>query len=661
MAIGALGARHPLLREVILENFMSYSYARVPFKPGVNVICGPNGAGKSSILLAISVALGQSYTERSRKLSDLIRWGEKRARVTLILDNSKKNGRRPAPRFDQEEISLARYIDRGGRYWFEINDRLAKKKDIVRLLSRFGVDPENMLIIMHQDMIGEFIVLSPRDKLWMMEAAIGFESYRKHLLVARKRLEKIVGKERSLKTILNKAKETLDYWKKQYERFKEKRRSALRLRFLQRALAWEQADEQEKVLIEFDKRIKENEQQASIYRREADQITDKLGQVYNELPILKTRRRDLLNEHLKKEREKASSEVRLSYAEETIKDIQNYLRHLEKETDLLSNRSIRIIHESLSKRLKESRQLAPKLEAKIADAKKTSSQLQADLTKLESRIEKLNDEVLDRKVRLAVLHYKIKAQDEDLRKLKTRHQVSLQKFKLLTTKARALGPKALVGMKPEAIADEISLMRGKLSSLADVSDKAETMYENYAKNYNEIAWKAESVATNRRLLLDEINLRTKAWRKVIQGVIKRVDSRYQTILSQIGAIGKVGPVKMEDIENVGIQLFVGFKGAKMMPLTAYTQSGGEKSMATMVFLLALQQYIKSPFRAVDEYDVHMDPTNREMIFRHALRSLAGQEAQYLMITPGRIPVFDKDIHVLTVQASEGGSIIQGVE
>jgi len=62
-----------LIQEMILENFMSYEYARIPLKQGVNVICGPNGAGKSSMLLGISVALGQSYTERSKKLSQLIR------------------------------------------------------------------------------------------------------------------------------------------------------------------------------------------------------------------------------------------------------------------------------------------------------------------------------------------------------------------------------------------------------------------------------------------------------------------------------------------------------------------------------------------------------------------------------------------------------------
>ncbi|MGF3522886.1 MAG: AAA family ATPase, partial [Candidatus Bathyarchaeia archaeon] len=46
-----------LISEVILENFMSYEYARVAFKPGVNLVVGPNGAGKSSLLLAISVGL----------------------------------------------------------------------------------------------------------------------------------------------------------------------------------------------------------------------------------------------------------------------------------------------------------------------------------------------------------------------------------------------------------------------------------------------------------------------------------------------------------------------------------------------------------------------------------------------------------------------------
>ena len=66
-------------------------------------------------------------------------------------------------------------------------------------------------------------------------------------------------------------------------------------------------------------------------------------------------------------------------------------------------------------------------------------------------------------------------------------------------------------------------------------------------------------------------------------------------------------------EKCGLEILVGFKGNKPTPLDAFTQSGGERSIAMMAFLLALQQHITSPFRAIDEFDVHMDPKNRELV------------------------------------------------
>ncbi|MBS7614771.1 AAA family ATPase, partial [Candidatus Bathyarchaeota archaeon] len=171
-----------LIREIILENFMSYEYARIPLRSGVNLICGPNGAGKSSILLGISVALGQSYTERSKKLSDLIRRGKDVGRVTIVLDNSVRNGRRPVFRIKKDQIYLTRVLRRDGKYWFEIDNVHATKADVVSLLSHFGVDPDNMLIIMHQDMAEQFIVTSPQEKLRLVEAAAGLEPYRRNVL-----------------------------------------------------------------------------------------------------------------------------------------------------------------------------------------------------------------------------------------------------------------------------------------------------------------------------------------------------------------------------------------------------------------------------------------------------------------------------------------------
>ena len=155
-----------LIREVILENFMSYEYARIPLKEGVNVVSGPNGSGKSSLLLGICVALGDTYTERSKKLSDLIRWGSDTARVTLNLNNSVgENGYRPVPQYNMDEITLTRNLRIDGKYGFQLNQRNVSKAEVVELLRTYGFDPNNMLIIMHQAMPSRFANINPKERL----------------------------------------------------------------------------------------------------------------------------------------------------------------------------------------------------------------------------------------------------------------------------------------------------------------------------------------------------------------------------------------------------------------------------------------------------------------------------------------------------------------
>jgi len=129
----------------------------------------------------------------------------------------------------------------------------------------------------------------------------------------------------------------------------------------------------------------------------------------------------------------------------------------------------------------------------------------------------------------------------------------------------------------------------------------------------------------------------------------------------VGGNGSVHLVNASDIEAAGVELFIGFKGAAPVPLDAYTQSGGERSVAVVSLLLALQHHVRSPFRAVDEYDVHMDPRNREAVSRFLISVVkASEESQYLMITPGMINFAEEDTHVITVQNVEGKSQVREV-
>jgi chromosome segregation protein len=227
-------------------------------------------------------------------------------------------------------------------------------------------------------------------------------------------------------------------------------------------------------------------------------------------------------------------------------------------------------------------------------------------------------------------------------------------------KAELSGARIAVVKSAGEILDEIRVTDGHLAALADVSEDIERMYESYSKLYLELKEKAQVVAENREKTLEEVKVRMEAWRSVMQSLLERVNLEYQKIMGQTLATGEVRLANGHDIETAGLEIFVGFKGGKPVALDAYTQSGGERTTATMSFLLALQQHVRSPFRAVDEYDIHMDPKNREMIARMLLSIIKDATAQYIVITPSQITFAQEEANIITVQNVEGKSVVREV-
>jgi chromosome segregation protein len=229
-----------------------------------------------------------------------------------------------------------------------------------------------------------------------------------------------------------------------------------------------------------------------------------------------------------------------------------------------------------------------------------------------------------------------------------------------TKKAEQAGVRIAAIKDVGEILDEIRVAEGHLAALSDVSEDVERMYESYSKLYLELKDKAQLVAENREKTLEEVKTRMQSWRTVIHNLLDRVNLEYQKILVQTQAVGEVRLANENDIEGAGLEILVGFKGGKPVPLDSYTQSGGERTTATMSFLLALQQHVRSPFRAVDEYDIHMDPKNRELIAQMLISEVNDSSAQYLIITPSQITFAKEDVNIITVQNIDGKSIIREV-
>ena len=290
------------------------------------LITGVSGSGKSSFLLGICVALGDTYTERSKKLSDLIRWGQERARVTLLLDNStKEDGHRPITRFDNDTIRLTRNLRNDGKYWFEINQRSAQKYEVTDMLNELGFDPSNMLIIMHQSMPTRFAALPPREKLKILEAAVGFESYRSDVIEAKKKLGGILSEESSLTDLLDRARETLGYWREQNERLQIKRQHKIRLTFLQREMAWSRVATIENHF----NRLERDFDNANKELQEAEDETERNGKLVidtkQELNQLQRNWEELVENRVEHERIIGICEYTIQHSKDQLLNLQGFL------------------------------------------------------------------------------------------------------------------------------------------------------------------------------------------------------------------------------------------------------------------------------------------------------------------------------------------------
>jgi chromosome segregation protein len=82
-------------------------------------------------------------------------------------------------------------------------------------------------------------------------------------------------------------------------------------------------------------------------------------------------------------------------------------------------------------------------------------------------------------------------------------------------------------------------------------------------------------------------------------------------------------------------------------------SGGEKSMAALALIFAIQDYEPSPFYYFDEVDQNLDPFNSERIA--TLCRMRSQRAQFIMVTLRKVSLTLADHHIGITHAGDGCS------
>ncbi|KAI9778036.1 MAG: Structural maintenance of chromosomes protein 5 [Geoglossum umbratile] len=191
------------------------------------------------------------------------------------------------------------------------------------------------------------------------------------------------------------------------------------------------------------------------------------------------------------------------------------------------------------------------------------------------------------------------------------------------------------GQSEEDLETEIESEKARLELLHQGNPNVIKEYESRRKQIEKLD---DSIAKDTEKLEDIEHAITEIrekWEPELDALIKSISEAFSESFEQIGCAGEVGIHKDEDFDQWSIQIQVKFREYEQLSiLDSHRQSGGERAVSTIFYLMALQSLARAPFRVVDEINQGMDPRNERMVHGRMV-DIACQKhtSQYFLITP----------------------------
>ncbi|KAI0722552.1 hypothetical protein C8Q76DRAFT_614426, partial [Earliella scabrosa] len=132
------------------------------------------------------------------------------------------------------------------------------------------------------------------------------------------------------------------------------------------------------------------------------------------------------------------------------------------------------------------------------------------------------------------------------------------------------------------------------------------------------------------------------WQPELEKLVASIGQKFTTAFDRIGCAGEIRIREDEDYEKWAIDIMVKFRDhEKLQLLTGERQSGGERSLTTILYLMSLTEEARAPFSLVDEINQGMDQRAERAVHNSLVEVTCKPDSgQYFLITPKLLP----DLH-----------------
>jgi chromosome segregation protein len=449
----------------------------------------------------------------------------------------------------------------------------------------------------------------------------------------REQLNELNKKEEKLKKLLEHTKEKLFYSQGLYYQLQRELKEFQNLK-----------SKKEKKLLSLENQIKQGKEYIdylqNLLEEKRKQLKDVSAQVEN--LSRKLEEINLLREKLFK----SITQSGLQNLKDQLKEVENLLEEKQTIFHSLEKEILKIQSQikekeqallNLEREEIELQQRTKNIESKISQLENELKTLQKEKQKLGKTISELTEkqallrkEIQDLKEEL----YSLEKQLDELNREREHLLVQLSKLQQQYEEIEEKLPKEIIKEEPKE--DELFLkklkreLENKIQNLGQLNFRAMEQYNETENRYKDTKEKYQTLLREKKAILDFIKEIESKKRKIFLSAFNAVNRHLKEIFSFLSPGGKayMEIEKPEKLFESGINLVVKPRGKDVKYLEA--MSGGEKTLAALSLIFALQRYKPAPFYYFDEVDAHLDEANAlkvgELIKNYS------SDAQFIVVT-----------------------------
>ncbi|MBX8638168.1 MAG: chromosome segregation protein SMC [Thermoplasmata archaeon] len=369
---------------------------------------------------------------------------------------------------------------------------------------------------------------------------------------------------------------------------------------------------------------------------------------------LKARSEELLSDQPKELTEKIQSlRSEIAAADETVHELKVAISANRTGLEYRGREK-----EQLEEQLSAARERVSALERGIKDDEQAAAALQIEV----SALQRMEDELFRsqkalRDQRDAIMQEKIRLESDisqTVERIDTLRDLNISlKTNIVTAEAKRseiqqeienlgrAGATKLEGeMTAEKLRETISAAEANITAIGGVNMLAIDNYDHTRSRCESLEGEIGAFTEKKKSLLNLVEEINSKKRTGLLAVFQSINTNFVQVYAQLSG-GNEGELVLEDARDPlqgGLLIRVKQKERKTLRIEAL--SGGEKSLAALAFIFAIQQYDPSPVYFLDEVDMFLDGINSEAVAR-MVRGLS-HTAQFLQISLRKVTLNSAD-------------------